>query len=183
MENNSIQKLILGFLVLIVGISLIGSVATNTNAVTVFTGVASESLDIAGSRLGTGACPMSINNTYPLYVANLPTGWKASGECPVTSFSMVNQTSVAATVTTDYIFYGDNGSLYLENTTRWVGDDCAASANTTTLTYNYCSDDYVNLPWGRQILDLISGFFALALLGAGVGLFYSVAKDAGLIGK
>lgn len=176
-----IGKLVIGFFVLIVGLALIGSVATNTQDVTEYTGVSSETLDIAGARLGTGACPMSINDTYPLYVTNLPTGWKASGECPVSSFSMINQTDVAATVTTDYIFYGSNGSLYLKNTSSNV--NCAETVNDTTLTYNYCADDYVNIGWGRNVLDLISGFFALGILGASIGIFYSVARDAGLVGK
>jgi len=180
MADNTIQKLILGFLVLIVGISLIGTIATQAILVTEKTGVASETLDISGARVNSGACPMSINETYPLALVNSPTGWKTS-DCPITSFSMVNQTSVAATVTTDYVLFANNGTLLLMNTTRFVGDDCDQTINATTLTYNYCSDGYLNVSWGRSILNLIGGFFALALLGASVGLFYSVAKDAGIV--
>lgn len=184
MANDNIQKLILGFLVLIVGLVLIGSVASNTNAVTDKTGVASETLDIGAARMGSGACPMSINETYPLPITNVPTGWKIA-DCPITSFSMVNQTSVAATVTTDYVFHGGNGTLYLQNSSTFVLPNCSATetgiSNTTTLTYNYCGDDYMNLSWGRTILNLISGFFAIALLIASVGIFYSVARDNSLL--
>lgn len=182
MTDNNIQKLILGFLVLILGLALIGSIASNTLAVTAKTGVASETLDISGARLESD-CNFSINETYPFTITNAPTGWKST-DCPITSFSMVNQTSVAATVTTDYVLFASNGTLLLKNTTKFVNVDCAAlTGNTTTLTYNYCGDDYLNLSWGRSILNLVSGFFALALLGIGIGIFYSVARDTGLIGK
>ena len=30
-------------------------------------------------------------------------------------------------------------------------------------------------------MNLVAGFFALAILGLGLGLFYSVAKDAGIV--
>lgn len=186
-ENNTIGKLILGFLVLIVGLALIGTVATSSLLVTEKTDVLAESLDIANARINSGACPMSINDTYPLYVANLPTGWKASGECPITLFSMTNQTDVAATVTTDYIIYGGNGSLYLKNTSTFVLPNCSATetgiSNTTALAYTYCGDDYLNIAWGRTIINLVVGFFALALLGVSVGIFYSIARDTGILQK
>lgn len=182
MAENNVQKLILGFLVLIVGIALIGSVASNTLIATDKTSVHDESLDISGARLGTGDCPMSINTTYPFEVSNVPTGWKLN-DCPIASFSMKNQTSVDATVTTDYVVFLNNGTLFLKNTTRFVGDDCAASSNATTLSYTHCADGYMNIAWGRSILNLVAGFFALALLGVSVGIFYDVAKDSGLIGK
>ena len=182
MAENTIQKLILGFLVLIVGTVLIGSIAVGTEGVTAKLGVGSETLDIASARLGTGNCPMSMDPTVALTIVNAPTSWK-SEDCPITDFVMLNQTDVAALVTTDYVFFDNNGTLYLKNTTRFVGDDCAATSNTTTLSYIYCGDDYINSAWGRSVLDLVSGFFAIALLGVGIGIFYSIAKDNGIIGK
>lgn len=185
MENNSITKLILAFLVLIVGLALIGSVASNSIAVTQKSGISSEIVDIAPARLA-GCGPGSINETYNFTLAQAPTGWKASGGCPITSFTMVNQTSVAATVTTDYTLFGANGSLYLVNSSTFVLLNCSAGgtdwvSNTTTVNYIYCGNDYLNIAWGRTVLNLVAGFFALALLGASVGLFYSVAKDTGII--
>lgn len=182
MAENSIQKLILGFLVIITGLALIGSVATQTIAVTDKTRVYDEALDIAAGRLADGCGVGSINTTYPFTITNAPTGWKV-GACPIASFSMKNQTSVLATVTTDYVFFENNGTLYLKNTTKFVNADCTDTGNATTLTYQYCSDGYMNIAWGRSILNLVSGFFALALLGAGIALFYDVAKDAGMISK
>ena len=177
-NNNIASKLILGFLVLIVGISLISTIASNGLAVTEKTLVYNEALDIANARLNSGVCSMSINDTYPFIIVNPPTGWQAS-ECAVTSFSMINQTDVLAVITTDYIFYGNNGSLYLKNTTKF--NDCAITVNDTELSYTYCGDDYLNIAWGRAIINLISGFFALALLGVSAGIFYSVARDANIL--
>jgi len=178
MAENTVQKLLLGFLVLIVGIVLISTIASNTLLVTEKIGVASETIDISTDKTVSGACPQGVNGTNVFTLVNAPTGWKIT-DCPITSFSMANQTGVAATVTTDYVFFANNGTLFLKNTTIW--GDCSATANATTATYNYCSDEYLNSTWGRAILNLVAGFFALALLGASVGLFYSVAKDAGIV--
>ena len=166
MENNSIAKLILGFLVLIVGIALIGSVAQGGILVTEKTGVSAEALDIALDRNVIDDCPMGINGTYEFTITNAPTGWKVAS-CPISDFVLYNQTRAAAAVTTDYIFFTNNGA--------------EETSNSTLLSYTYCQDTYLNIAWGRTIVNLVSGFFALALLGVSVGLFYSVAKDTGLI--
>ena len=187
MENNVITKLILAFVVLIVGISLIGSIATNANAVTKMTGVSGETtIDLALDRDLVSACGMGLNGTYEYTLTNAPTGWKASGACPITNFVLLNETGVAATVTTDYTFFPDNGSVFLKNTTTgFVEANCSATAtgvsNTTTAFYDYCGNDYLSQAWSRTIINLIAGFFALALLGASVGLFYSIGKDTGII--
>ncbi len=98
MENNSIAKLILGFLVLIVGIALIGSVAQGGNLVTEKTGVSAEALDIALDRNVIDDCPMGINGTYEFTITNAPTGWKVAS-CPISDFVLYNQTRAAAAVT------------------------------------------------------------------------------------
>ncbi len=176
---NEVQKLVLGFLVLILGVALIGSVATSTVAVTDKIGASSEAIDLGPARL-VDDCNWSINESYPFTITNAPTGWK-SADCPITNFVMLNQTDVTTTVTTDYVFFDNNGTLYLRNTTNFMNVDCSVTANDTTIFYDYCADGYINSAWSRNVLDLVIGFFALALLGAGLGLFYSVAKDAGIL--
>ena len=184
MENNSITKLIIGFLVLIVGLALIGSIADGSNAVTEKTGVGGEEITVI--RANEGACPMGINLSHGYALTNSPTGWK-SIDCPISDFIVINQAGASATVTTDYVLYTDNGTLFLKNTTAFMDANCSADAlgasNTSTLFYEYCGDDYLNIAWGRTIIDLVAGFFALALLGVSVGIFYSVARDNGIIGK
>jgi len=184
MENNSVSKLILAFVVLIVGVSLIGTVAHQTNDAVDKVIVNNETFDITAALLEDGCGAGSINITYPFTVANAPSGWQANGGCPITSAVVRNQTNVAVTVSTDYLFFTDNGTFYLKNSTGYVGDDCLDSGDETNVTavdYQYCQDGYMNIGWGRSILTLVSGFFALALLGASIALFYSVAKDSGII--
>ena len=172
MANNT-SKIILGFIALIVGISLIAPIATNTEGVTNTITISNETIDINSDRTIAGACPMGVNGTNAIQITNSPSGWKTLG-CPVTSFVLKNQTGVTATVTTDYVFYPANGTLMLKNTSKW--GICDVSINDTYASYTYCGDDYVQEAWQRTILDLISGFIALALLTASVAIFYSVGK-------
>jgi len=184
MENNSIAKLLLGFIVLIVGVSLIGTIAHQTNESVDLLGIANESFatGVAGEGMIADPC-LSVNTTHPYTIANAPTsGWQAQGGCPITSFVVRNQTGDTATVTIDYVFYANNGTFYLLNTTTNRAADCTVDpTNVTVVDYTYCPDDYLDSGWGRSVLTMVSGFFALALLGAAVGLFYSVAKDAGIL--
>ena len=39
----------------------------------------------------------------------------------------------------------------------------------------------MNLSWGRTGINLVPGFFAIALLLVSVGLFWSIARDNGII--
>jgi hypothetical protein len=57
-----------------------------------------------------------------------------------------------------------------------------AGGNKSYAYYTYCPDTYVNLSWGRTILNLVPGFFALMLIGIGIGLFYKVLRNEGLMG-
>jgi hypothetical protein len=179
MKNNPTSKIILGFLVVIVGLALISTITTSTIDVTKKTDIGSEAVDIGPSRLIDPI--QSINTTYPFTIVNAPSGWKAYGGCPVTVFSMKNQTAIATTVTTDYVFFGDNGTLFLKNTTAFIAENGTLTANATTVAYTYCGADYMSLAWGRTVLNLVVGFFALGILGVAVGIFYSVGKDAGII--
>jgi len=184
MENNSVSKLILAFVVLVIGVSLIGTVANQTNAAVDKVIVYNETFDISSARLADGCGIGSINATYPFTVANAPSGWQADGGCPIASVVVRNQTHDTAVVTTDYVFFTSNGTFFLKNDTEtWLGLDCQDTAqdNVTSVDYTYCADGYMNIGWGRSILTLVSGFFALALLGASIALFYSVAKDSGMI--
>lgn len=188
MENNSIAKLILGFVVLIVGVSLIGSIATQTNDAIDLIGVANETFNIGvigEGMVADGCSGGSINITHPYTIVNAPTsGWQQAGGCPIAGIVIRNQTRNTAVVNTDYVFNVNNGTFYLLNTTRWVADDCSgtgAVTNVTEVDYLYCADGYLNISWGRAILTLVSGFFAIALLAVGVGLFYSVARDSGIL--
>jgi len=176
MESNT-SKLVLAFFTLILGIVLIGSVADTSSLVTTKVTVTNETLDISDAVYGeTG----TINASVALTITNYPSGWK-TGDCPITSFVMRNQTGETLTVTTDYVFTASAGTLTLEDTLSL--NETSGVSNDTYIDYVYCGDDYLNLAWGRTVLSLVAGFFALALLGASLALFYDVARDTGIISK
>jgi len=174
MASNTVQKLILGFLVLIVGLALIGSVASNGLLVTTKTTVYNEVIDVSSARDIGG--DLSINETLSNFtVTNVPSGWKVY-DCPITQLAYGND-SVTLTLTTDYEVFPVQGVIHVLNTT----DTNHSLGNTTYFDYTYCADGYINIAWGRTILNLVAGFFALALLGASVGIFYSIGKDTGIV--
>ena len=176
MESNT-SKLVLAFFTLILGIVLIGSIAESSNLVTNKLIIAGETLDISAAVYGATG---TINASEVLTIANYPSGWK-TGDCPITSFVMRNQTGVELAVTTNYVFTASTGTLTLVNDESLNGT--SATSNDTSIDYVYCGDGYINIAWGRTILNLVAGFFALALLGVSLALFYGVAKDAGIMGK
>jgi|TARA_B100001971_G_C18172395_1_gene527933 uncharacterized membrane protein len=164
------KKLILAFVTLILGAVLIGTIASSAIAVTDKTGVSDETLDISAARVANG----DINESYEFTVTNNPTGWK-TGDCPLTSVTYGNS-STDYTITTDYLITLATGNLTLKNTSVTV-----LGTNDTLIDYTYCADDYMNLGWGRTIINLVAGFFAIALLLVSVGLFYSIVKDYKII--
>jgi len=177
------HKLVLAFITLMVGLVLIGTIATQANNVTTPISVSSETVNIAPARLAGGA----INTSKVFTVTNAATGWKstdAPNEClPAyeaagygAPFIYYNQSGDYMTKNTDYIVTSTTGSFTLKN----VKNLNSSTSNTTTVSYSYCGDDYLNSGWGQTVILLVGGFFAIALLLISVGLFFSVAKDYGL---
>jgi hypothetical protein len=173
MALNVSGKLILAFFTLILGVVLIGSIASNSLAVTDKQWVTDESVDISTARIYGAENNINVSVTFAL--ANPPTSWKRL-DCPIEDFVLSNS-STDFTVTTDYTLNTGTGVITLVNSTNFLN----SPENTSLIDYRYCGDDYMNSSWGRTVLLLLAGFFALAILGASVGLFYSVAKDTGLI--
>ena len=173
MEQKNINYLILAFVFLIVGVALIGAIAVNVNDRVDKLNIANESIDI-GPGLTEGN---EVNTAGVISITNLPTGWK-SADCPITNFVIRNETGATATVTTDYVFTASAGTFTLLNTTTWV----TSAANNSYADYTYCADSYLNSSWGRSVLGTVPGFFALALLGVSIWLFWRVFESVG-IGK
>jgi len=172
MESKNITILIAAFLAIIVGISLIGVVATESNAKVDLVNVSGESIDYSATREAeTGAV-----DTTAVLIANPPTGWRIT-ECPITNFVLYND-SGSLTNVADYVFTASTGSIAFNNTANVN----TSLTNTTTATYTYCTADYLTQSWQRTIISLVPGFFALALMAIGVGLFYKVLKEEGILG-
>ena len=172
MGMDSTSKLLLAFVTLILGAVLIGTIATNTQAISTLIDVTNEEIDITTARIYGSANNINVSvSTFT--IDNPPTSWKVE-DCPIVFGDYGNSTTVW-TLDTDYTVGASAGTihvLYLHN--------ILSSSNLTYSDYEYCGDDYLNLGWGRTLVNLIGGFFALALLGISAGLFYSIAKDNGI---
>jgi len=164
-------KLVLAFVTLLLGVVLITSIATQGLAVTDKKVISNEVEAFTPTAEG------GINTTEVHTVTNAPTGWKVD-DCPLTSVTIGNA-SDDFTLTTDYTLTASAGTFLLLNTA--VVNGSIGADNNTYVDYTYCGDDYMNIGWGRTMINLVAGFFALAILGAAIGLFYSVGKDTGII--
>lgn len=114
----------------------------------------------------------SVNYTLPNAVL-LP--WqKAYSECTVTTVVVQNASTVFV-ATTDYTFTEVFGTLSFVNSTSVRG-----SLNAITASYDYCATGYLG-GWGGNVLVIIPGFFALALLAVGIWILYSVLQETNVI--
>ena len=179
MEQKNINFLILAFVFLIVGSALIVSIATQTNAVVDKETIAGEPLSLEATRISDTV--LSYDPAVELTIAIPPVGWEQT-DCPITNFVLYNQTGTETEITTDYLFTPSTGILTIVNSTIWFVDGSSIQVeNDTTVDYTYCDDDYLNSSWGRAVLTTVPGFFALALLGVALWLFYNVFSSVGLI--
>jgi len=178
MEQKNIALIVTGFVTLLIGILLISTVATQGNAVTEKTIVLDETKTFTSTCLAPqGGGQINESDADCNYtVTNYPSGWKIT-DCPLTSVVVSNATR-AFTLNTDYRVFASTGIIQMLNSTSTD----AGAANTTLVDYAYCSDGYMNQTWGRTAIDLVAGFFAIALLLVSVGLFYQVLKNEGLTG-
>ena len=182
MEQKNINYLILAFVFLIIGVALIGSIATNINATVDKLDVNYESHDISAAMYNDSASGWQVNESLAasyFTVTNYPAGWKVV-DCPLITVTVENSsdgTYTAAILDTDYTLVESTGVIHVLNTTTTDEEDF----NTTYVSYTYCADDYLNSSWGRAVLTTVPGFFALALLGVALWLFYNVFSSVGLI--
>lgn len=172
---SAIQKLILAFVTLILGAVLIGTIATNSLDVTAKTNIDDETHDLTSCVASHSSQGWVINESDAdcnVTVTNYPTSWKVQ-DCPLTSVVVKNGTKTPLTVDTDYVVFDSSGVVKLKNTTATRN----LTGNDTFLYYTYCGDDYLNSGFGRSTLNMVAGFFAIALLGVSLLLFYSLAKE------
>ena len=172
MNNSSVYKLVAAFTLLIIGVVLLSTVAGLTNDVTEKVRVTNESTDVSSAWLNA----TNVNSSIVFTLDNNPTGWRIT-DCPVGGVVFRNSTGDEMTITTDYLITTSAGTFTLKNTTATQN----LTSNTTYTDYNYCGTGYLTQGWNRSVLDLVPGFFALAILGISLLLFYSIAKDEGII--
>lgn len=172
---KSTSKLIAAFVTLMIGAVFIGTISSEANTVTGYTNVGNESI----AMNTTGFTHINTNHVYT--ITHAPSGWQKQESCIPKDFAIKNSTGHVLTKDTDYVVYLSNGTFSLKDTTATNDSDQLYPTNYTWVDYNYCANTYLNSSWGRTVLNLVGGFFAIALMIISVGLFYSVGKDAGII--
>jgi len=172
-DMNVTSKLVLAFVLLLLGVVFIGVIATQGLVVTEKDRVVDESISYA-NKISNGSVNVALPNSTVTYA---PTSWKQE-DCPLTSVVVTNGTGTVLTLNTDYTIDLDTGNLQVLNTTATNESN---NNNITLVDYTYCDDNYMNLGWGRTGINLVSGFFAIALLMIALALFYSVAKETGMM--
>lgn len=176
--------LITAFVALIIGISLIGVVATQEQGYTTKTGILNESQTTTCIASGTIG---SVNYTTSYQITNEPTTWMTDSSDNTCYTTMVELRAGNGTVLvedTDYTFTDRWGNFTLINTLATNSSICGstvAASNKTMIDYDYCGTDYLVQSWQRSVLDLVPGFFGLALLLISVGLFYNIARREGIL--
>lgn len=161
-----IEKLIYGFVAVILGAIFIGIIAGQVNTDTSQATVSSETISIAAARLAGSA----LNESVVFTIANPVTSWRADNlaDCKINNFVLKNSSGQDLTATTHYVFNQNTGTFTVKN----VLPINNSNSNTTTASYNYCGDSYVSNSFGRSTAKMIGGFLALLTLIAIVSILY-----------
>ena len=188
--KSSMNLLIVAFATLLVGIMLLGTVATQTYTLTgkvVY--VTNESLDTSAARdatMGDGA----INSTraFTLTFNGVKCGNGEGGWYDVKIYNY----SRSLLTSGNYTINMYNHSIYFKNTTTTnysygaaasSGNGFFNGSNITWVDYSYYPTDYLCSGWNRTVSNLVPGFFGIGVLLVSVALFYQVAKNEGIIDK
>ena len=95
----------------------------------------------------------------------------------IVAVNVLSEQTLARTSLTTKTYNLAGNQLHFENTL----DINSSVSNVTTITYNYCADDYITSDWARQTLKLSPGLFSLMILAAGLAgayvLFEGMSKE------
>jgi hypothetical protein len=180
-KSNSLKLFITAFVVVVLALAFIVSIADQTRTVTERTQT-SQTFAGAGcftpvNLTGTDFTTLHTQANGPtdadcnFTVTNVPTGWKleTANDCLLVNVAVKNGTLTTLTEDTDYYFNTETGVVTLLNTSTNVR---LITNNATYVDYTYCSDDYLNTSWGRTILNTNVGFLAIAVLAVVLWLVY-----------
>ena len=178
MEQKNVAILIAGFIALIIGLGLIGVIAQEEQLLVNTIPVTNETITLTPNCTAAG-CASGAAYAAEGTEITLANAADARVDCPISGFVLYPNSSsgAALTVTTDYTVDLDTGILTTKNTTLFKVD---TRTNTTNSSYVYCPADYID-GWAATVLDLVAGFFAIAMLLIAVGMFYQVLKGEGII--
>lgn len=181
MDSGNIKLLITAFVCLLVGVSLLTIIAGEANDVRETINIRNETLNVASFRNASGIDGNNCNDTVtPVQITNYPSGWRTNSEygCHIASFVMHQSNGTSWTNGTEFQFFPNNGTWKCLINAGFNNTD---TTNMTALNYTYCPDDYLTQAWSRTMLGIVPGFFAIALIAVGIGLFYVILRKEGLM--
>lgn len=177
MENRDLKVFVSLFVVLLLAVVFVSTLATQSNSVTTKTTVSAESHNLATlgcvvANADGGQVNASSSNCN-VTLTNAPTSWKKT-DCPLTSVVVSNGTTGQTfTLNTDYYLFASTGVVQFLNSTGTQ----AGHANATVTAYNYCGTGYLNSSWGRSVLGVNVGLFAVAILLVAAGVVYYLLEE------
>lgn len=148
--------IILMFIGVIVGITLMQGVFDTQNLVTQKQSVSNQSVDVESAWIDATTTNETI--VFSIYSQS---EWKQA-RCPLTSVAMRNMGGDDLTVTTDYVLDADEGTFTLVDS---AGNQ---DSNITYVDYSYCADGYNPDASSRGIAGLWGIFVALIILSIAV---------------
>ena len=177
MNSSAMGKMVAAFVSIIIAIVLIGQVVTVGNGVTELQN-SQITMNFNAAKLASGSTDPAIE-FYPQIINDSKTGWRQGiGACGLsaTVASMTVGNASGTWTTGNYSISATNGSIRFLDTVVVNG----TYSNNSVISYTQCPDGYV-YGWAATMLKLTYGFFALAAMGVAIALFYSIAKDYGII--
>jgi len=167
-KNNTMKVLISTAVLLILTAVFITSIADQTTVNTERTHIYNESNSVASCLVQNVAGGWNISSTgCQINLTNAPTGWKQE-DCQLTNIVVYNSTGTELTLTTDYTPSASTGTITILDT----ADTVNLTTNITYVDYDYCGDNYVSSSWGRSVLGVNVGLYAVAILIAAALVVY-----------
>lgn len=170
---------------LIIGIGLIATVASSTYAVTGRgTFITEEQLNLSDAINGDSGF---MNSTISFVLSNLGVQCSSGGgQWVANSVVITNRTRTILTSGNYSVNYGNQSITFLNTSTldveSTVDDGFLNGTNMTLVNYSYYPAGYICSAFGRTTLNLVPGFFGMALLVGALGMFYSVMREEGILG-
>jgi hypothetical protein len=168
-EGKTVGIIIGVAVAIILGVVLVGVIANQTQDKSTLKSQ-TDTVNIAPLRMVGGGLNYTLAEANKLYADKIlthPAGnnWKSDySGCAITTVKYYNQSGALMSSADDYTWVEDGnggiGWLRLKN----VNNLNNSMVNSTTITYNYCPDEYVAESWQRTVLNMVPGFFVLAIL-------------------
>jgi hypothetical protein len=186
--NNVLPLLITTFVVLLIGLVVVQIVAENVLDRTT-KDLYTQNIDFTAAR-DAGDAAVIVETTKFMSPNWTGSGfystsgrWKLdSSECLLGSangFAMKNSSGFVLTSGDDYVVVDETattrGYFTLKNTDNING----TRPNSTTLVYSGCQSGYITTGWARTMLNLVPGFFAIAIFAAGLLIVFFILREQG----